>query len=186
LRELGSRFFAHAAPARSEEQAKELLAALARRYPDATHVVFAWRLGWPPAERAADAGEPTGTAGAPILAALRGANLSDVVVAVARYFGGTKLGKGGLVRAYGGVAREAIGALATDAVTAMARLEVRAPYERIGALKRLVRGGRVELIEEEYGAAARFLFAVALDGREAFEAALADLALAATERTPGH
>ncbi|HLF55352.1 MAG TPA: YigZ family protein [Thermoanaerobaculia bacterium] len=181
LRELGSRFFAFVAPAASIEAAKAAVAALQKRYPDATHVCFAWRVGWPAAERAADAGEPAGTAGPPILQALRSAGLTDVVAAVVRYFGGTQLGKGGLVRAYGGVVRAALAGLPARAERARVALEVRAAYERIGALKRLVRPGTIELASETYDERALLLFAVALEARAGFEAALAELGLEARE-----
>ena len=181
LRERGSRFFAFVAAAESVEAARAFLDELARRYPDATHICFAWRVGWPPAERAADAGEPAGTAGPPLLAALRTAGLTDVVGAVARYFGGTKLGKGGLVRAYGGALRAALEGLATREESVRVRLAVELPYERVGAVKRLLRSGRVELAEESYGEAARLVLAVEPGDRAGFDEALAELGLVARE-----
>src|SRR5205085_1574089 len=83
-------------PAADEAAAKALLSALEREMPNATHHCWAWRLGSPPRERGADAGEPAGTAGMPILQVLRGAGLSDVMAVVVRWYGGVKLGKGGL------------------------------------------------------------------------------------------
>lgn len=176
-RELGSRFFAFVAPAASVDEAKRFVATLEARFPDATHVCFAWRVGWPPAERGADAGEPAGTAGAPILQALRAAELTDTAAAVVRYFGGTKLGKGGLVRAYGDVTREALAAAETRRERPRERFEVRCPYERVGAVRRLLRAGAVELVDERYEADAVLILAVALAERETFLAALADLRL---------
>jgi uncharacterized YigZ family protein len=181
LREQGSRFFAFVAAAESVDSAKAFVDELARRYPDATHVCFAWRIGWPPAERAADAGEPAGTAGPPLLAALRSAGLTDVVAAVVRYFGGTKLGKGGLVRAYGGALRAALEALATREESLRVRLAVELPYERVGAVKRLLRPGRVELAEESYGESACLVLAVEPADRAGLDEALAALGLAARE-----
>jgi putative IMPACT (imprinted ancient) family translation regulator len=98
---------------------------------------------------------------------------------VVRWFGGTKLGKGGLVRAYGGVVREALEALPTRAERARVVLAVEAPHERVGALKRLLRGDGVTLVTERYGVAARLVFAVAIEERAGFEAALAELGLEA-------
>jgi putative IMPACT (imprinted ancient) family translation regulator len=135
-------------------------------------------VGWPPAERAADAGEPAGTAGAPLLAALRGARLTDVVVAVVRYFGGTKLGRGGLARAYAGAAAEALARLPTRGESRRARLVVRTSHERQGAVRRLLRAGRVELESERYDAAVELVLAVALDDLSDLERALADLGVA--------
>ena len=139
------------APARRpSRRPKAFLADAARAsFPDATHHCFAWRLGWPPAERAADAGEPAGTAGQPILRALRGAGLTDVVVVVVRWFGGTKLGKGGLARAYAGAtpagardaadpARAAAAAIASGSspTTASRRRQAPAPPARRRARER--------------------------------------------------
>ena len=95
IRERGSVFLAAIAPAADEAAAKAFLARLQKELPDATHHCWAWRLGAPPRERGADAGEPAGTAGVPILQVLRGAGLSDAMAVVARWFGGIKLGKGG-------------------------------------------------------------------------------------------
>jgi uncharacterized YigZ family protein len=182
LRATGSRFFAFVAPAADAAAAKAYVEALRRRHPDATHVCYAWRLGWPPIERAADAGEPAGTAGAPILAALAGAGLSDVVAAVVRWFGGTKLGKGGLARAYGGAVRAGLETLPTREVRERVRLLLALPYERLGAVKRLLRAPEVELVAERYGETVELELAVVPEARAALEAALADLALAARPR----
>jgi uncharacterized YigZ family protein len=179
LRDRGSRFFAVVAPAGSPEEARAAVEEQTRRHPAATHLCFAWRIGWPPRERAADAGEPAGTAGPPILAALAAAGLSDAVATVARYFGGTKLGRGGLVRAYGGALRLALAELATREVLFRERLAVALPYERLGAVKRLLAPPEVELAAERYGAAVELEVWVAPESRAAFDAALADLALAA-------
>ena len=84
IREKGSRFLAVLGPAASEEEAKARLAGLEKLHPDATHHCWAWRQGSPPRERSSDAGEPAGTAGVPILQALRGAGLSDVMAVVVR------------------------------------------------------------------------------------------------------
>lgn len=99
---LGSKFLAAVAPAQSIGEAELLLHQRSRRYPDASHHCWGYRIGRPGdlMERSSDAGEPSGTAGRPILDALRGACLENVACVVSRYFGGTKLGTGGLVRAY--------------------------------------------------------------------------------------
>jgi hypothetical protein len=98
VRERASRFLAFVSPASTPEEAGALLAQLKKEYHDATHVAFAWKIGSGAStrERASDAGEPSGTAGKPIAAAIASAGVTDVVAAVVRYFGGTKLGTGGL------------------------------------------------------------------------------------------
>jgi uncharacterized YigZ family protein len=99
----GSRFIGFASPAASAESAEQWAGSIAGRYRDATHTCWAWRMGTGDRSRfrTNDAGEPSGTAGNPILDALDRRGLSDTVCAVVRYFGGRKLGTGGLARAYG-------------------------------------------------------------------------------------
>jgi uncharacterized YigZ family protein len=175
IREKGSRFLAVVSPAADEAAAKGILESLARRYPDATHHCWAWRLGRQARERSADAGEPAGTAGVPMLQVLRGARLSDVVAVVIRWFGGTKLGKGGLARAYAGAVREAVAGLPVVSRVPVVRLGVEVPYERVGAVKRLIRPPEVELEREEYGATARLELVVHEERLEALRESLAEL-----------
>ena len=126
-----------AQPVDSEEAARELVGGLQRVHFDASHHCSAWRLRdgvW----RTQDAGEPSGSAGAPILAAIDGAGLVDTAVVVVRYFGGTKLGVGGLIRAYGDAAREAlIGARRRIGLRAV-RLRVRYPYAHTAQVMRVL------------------------------------------------
>lgn len=178
IREKGSVFLAILGPAADEEAAKARMAELAREFPDATHHCWAWRLGNPPRERASDAGEPSGTAGFPILQVLRGSGLSDVLAVVVRWFGGTRLGKGGLARAYAAAAREAAAALPVVTRVPTARLSLRVPYERVGAVKRLVHPPEVELEREEYGEDALLVLVVHEEREKPLRAALADLGLA--------
>lgn len=100
----GSEFLAFAERADSAPEALAQLAALRTRYPDATHYCWAYQIG--PLYRFSDDGEPGGTAGAPMLRAIGGQDIDHVMVVVVRYYGGIKLGTGGLVRAYGGAAAE--------------------------------------------------------------------------------
>jgi uncharacterized YigZ family protein len=113
LRVKGSRFIGFARAADSAAEAEAWVAELGRRFHDATHVAFAYRLraaDGRSAFRSSDAGEPAGTAGRPILDALERRGLSNTVCAVVRYFGGVKLGTGGLARAYGECASAALDA----------------------------------------------------------------------------
>ena len=180
LRVKGSRFLAVVAPAADEAAARGVVEAVRREHPGATHHCFAWRLGAEPRERSSDAGEPAGTAGPPILRALRGAGLSDAVAVVTRWFGGVKLGKGGLARAYAAAVREALAAAVAVERTPTVALEVEVPYPALGAVKRLVHPPEVELAAERYGAAAARLSLIAHAARRAeLEDALAALGLAA-------
>ena len=175
IREKGSCFLAVIGPAADEAASKVALEELARRYPDATHHCWAWRIGQPPRERSADAGEPAGTAGVPILQVLRGAGLSDILAVVIRWFGGTRLGKGGLARAYAAATREAVQGLSVATRVPTVRLAVEVPYERVGAVKRLIHPPEVELESEEYGAAARLVLVVQELRKQALLESLAEL-----------
>ena len=104
----GSRFIVDIRPARSADDALAQVAAVREQYPDASHHCWAYRLHHQSQTRSSDDGEPGGSAGRPILAQIEGHELFDLVVVVTRYFGGTKLGVGGLIRAYGGTAGKAL------------------------------------------------------------------------------
>jgi len=177
VREKGSRFLAVVAPAVDETAAEAVLEALRAEHPDATHHCWAWRLGATAEERSSDDGEPSGTAGVPILQVLRGRELSDVVAVVVRWYGGTRLGKGGLARAYAAAAREAAEAAPVGRRVPRDEIAVVLPYELIGAVKRLVRPPEVELKRESYGARVRFVLSVHRHLRGQLEASLADLGI---------
>lgn len=179
VRERASRFLAFARECSTPESAAETVAALRREFHDATHVAFAWLIGPPESvrTRASDDGEPSGTAGRPIAASIESSGLTDVVVAVVRYYGGTKLGTGGLARAYRGAAAGAL----EDAGRAL-RVEtrgvlVRCAYARIGELKRLVRPPEVAVAEESFGEDARVRLAVYPSRVESLLAELAEARL---------
>jgi len=178
VRDRGSRFFAFVAPAATAAEARAWVETLRRRFPDATHCCFAWRIGWPPAERGADAGEPSGTAGQPMLAVLRGAELTGVVAAVLRWFGGTKLGKGGLARAYAGALQAAVARLPTRRELPGRELTLPVPFARVGTVKRLLRPPDIELVAERYGEEAELVVRVAERVRAELDAALAELGIA--------
>ena len=133
----GSRFIGQVFPAADREQAAARLQQVRRRYHDATHHCSAWRVGAPGSDRSRsdDDGEPSGTAGPPILGAIEGAGVYQVLVVVTRYFGGTKLGSGGLVRAYGEAARQALAAAPRRAVWLEQVLALRCPWDALGTVE---------------------------------------------------
>ena len=105
----GSRFIAHAYPVETEDEVKEIVAALKKEYYDARHHVYAYRLGYLGDKfRANDDGEPSGSSGRPVLGQIDSNELSDILVVVVRYFGGIKLGIPGLIRAYKTATADAI------------------------------------------------------------------------------
>ena len=150
-----SRFLGYARPIADLDQAREAIAEIARRHHDARHVCYAWRLGVPPtvAEIKNDAGEPSGTAGEPLLVALRKHDVSNALAVVVRYFGGVKLGTGGLARAYGETAEAAIAEAGIRDILLGRRFRARFPYAMQKTLSRLLEryGGRP--LEQDYAEA---------------------------------
>ncbi|ANE54122.1 MULTISPECIES: IMPACT family protein [Methylomonas] len=132
-----SRFIGVISPCRSEAEALAVLTDLHRRYPDASHIVYAYRIQSADGLvcRFYDAGEPSGTAGKPIFQHLEGKQLINLVVAVVRYFGGIKLGAGGLTRAYGNVAKAVIEAADIVDYVEFAEVDLTLDYSRLQPLE---------------------------------------------------
>lgn len=175
IREKGSRFLAVLVPVETETGATVALDELRSEHRDATHHCWARRLGLPARERSSDDGEPAGTAGMPILQVLRGAELSDAMIVVVRWYGGTKLGKGGLARAYAAAAREALEGVRRVERVERVTLEVVLPYAQVGAVKRLLDSPGCLLLSEEYGEAVRLELSIAAPGLNGFRESVADL-----------
>ena len=171
IRVKGSRFVGQALSATSEDEAIERLQTIRKRHHDATHHCSAWIVGPPGAtvERSDDDGEPSGTAGQPILHPLRGSGRHDGMVVVTRWFGGTKLGAGGLVRAYGECAREAIAAAGSRKIWITATLEVDLDYEDVGHVEAVLAraGGTVHAVGRSFEARPRFVVTLLASGTEA-------------------
>jgi len=172
-----SRFIATLAPVFSVEEAKEFIARIKDEFPDATHNVPAFVIGYGASVTAhsnAD-GEPSGTAGRPALAVLQGSGLGDAAVVVTRYFGGTKLGTGGLVRAYGDAVRAVleITPRAEKVPTYIVKIDL--PYKYYERLKHLVEIHNGIIREEDFAAEVTLNCEFAADGFPAFEAALKEL-----------
>ncbi len=154
---VGSRFLAFASPATSPEEAHAVLDALRRTHYDATHHCSAWRLGTTPdAFRACDDGEPAGTAGRRILTSIDRRSLTDLMLVVVRYFGGTKLGVGGLARAYTD---------ATDAVLDLVTIETRYvydaftitfPYDQTSQVHHVLEGMGADILDRRWGDAVTY------------------------------
>lgn len=142
-----SRFISFAAPVVSAAEATEFVRSMSD--PKCSHNCFAWRLSCG-SERNSGDGEPGGTAGPPILAAITGAGLHDVVVLVQRHYGGIKLGTGGLVRAYGGAAAKALSKAVPIEVEATTQVFATFQARDTGAVYMTLAKYKLELIEPEF------------------------------------
>jgi uncharacterized YigZ family protein len=147
-----SRFITNAGPAFSVAEAQAFIAKVKDKYPDATHHVPVYLIGHGSATIAhcSDAGEPSGTAGRPALAVLQGSSFGDVVLVITRYFGGTKLGTGGLVRAYGDSVRQALEEMPQAKKVSTTVLMFIVPYSLYEQTKILVIGHDGLIVDENF------------------------------------
>ncbi|MFN2184918.1 MAG: IMPACT family protein [Anaerolineae bacterium] len=154
LQVLNSRFIATAAPVFSVDEAKAFVARIRNEFADASHNVPAYLVGYGASlvAHCTDDGEPSGTAGRPALAVLRGSGLGDVAVVVTRYFGGTKLGTGGLVRAYGDAVRAVLDILPRAEKVPTHIVLVIADYTFFERVRLAVDAHRGEILGEEFAA----------------------------------
>lgn len=153
----GSRFIASVAPARIKDEAQSFVDSIRKEYFDATHNCYAYRFGSDGLQfRAADDGEPSGSAGKPILFILQKFAVSDIVLVVTRYFGGTKLGVGGLARAYSDSAESVLKQCELMDVFHTKQVKIFCIYEDISAIKRLLAVYAVRF-EEDYHDAVEFI-----------------------------
>jgi len=151
FKDRGSRFLAFAFPVEDEETIKVELQNLKERYPDATHHCYAWVLGADRARyRANDDGEPNHSAGSPILRQINSFELSQVLVVVVRYYGGTNLGVPGLINAYGHATRLALEASSFQVQRLQCRVVLKFPFGEDGNAYRLVNQVQAEVTELIY------------------------------------
>ena len=132
------RFIASLAPAASEAEARDFIAAVSKEFNDANHNAFAYKIGLGDSalRRFSDDGEPASTAGPPMLDVLDKYDLTQVVVVGTRYFGGVKLGVGGLIRAYRGCAEAGVGAAPIETRYFTRAFQIQVPYEHVGGTLR--------------------------------------------------
>lgn len=152
LRISNSRFIASAAPAPSVEEARAFLARIGGQFSDATHNVPVYIIGHGASTvmHCSDDGEPSGTAGRPALAVLKGSGIGDIAVVITRYFGGTKLGTGGLVRAYSSSMRAVLEVLPLARKVLCHTCRVDIPYSLYEQVKRLALSMPSVILEEEF------------------------------------
>jgi len=177
IKVINSRFIATAAPTFTVDEAKAFISRVRSEFSDATHNVPAYVIGHGNSivAHCHDDGEPSGTAGRPALAVLRGSGLGDVAVVVTRYFGGTKLGTGGLVRAYGDAVRSVLASLPRALKVATHTVVVVVPYSHFERAQRLVAAHSGQVIGQAFSAEVTLTARFAVERLPAFQGALAEM-----------
>ncbi|TVR87857.1 MAG: DUF1949 domain-containing protein [Spirochaetaceae bacterium] len=175
-----SRFIASAHPVESSTEVKGILQNLRQQNPRAAHVVYAFRVGGLTRDEfgMSDDGEPKGTAGRPVLEVLRGSSITNVLLSVVRYFGGTKLGTGGLVRAYTVAAQGVLEQLSVEVLESRTSVLLECPYELHQSIRRLCDGYAfqdVRIDSESFGSVVRLELNMRTELVPALEAALRDV-----------
>ena len=171
---VNSRFIASLAPVFSVDEAKTYITRIKTEFADASHNVPLYLIGHGDSEIAhcTDAGEPSGTAGRPALAVLRGSGLGDVAVVVTRYFGGTKLGTGGLVRAYSEAVRSVVEAVPRAERVPTHTIMAEYPYRLVTPVRQLVAAQRGQILDEEFAASVTLTARFPVEHFPAFQSAL--------------
>ena len=170
-----SRFLCALAPAATEEEAQEFIARVRKEHPTATHNCFAYVIGADASvQKASDDGEPGGTAGVPMLQMLTRRDVRYAVAVVTRYYGGVKLGAGGLIRAYGGVVGEALDAIGTVTRRRYRLVTVTVDHQRAGKTQNDLRSTGRTVTDLRYGSAVEIEVALPEADLEGFRAWLAD------------
>jgi len=174
---LNSRFIAAAAPAFSVEEARDFIARIKSEFPDASHHVPAFLIGYGASviAHSTDAGEPSGTAGRPMLAVLQGSGLGDIVVVVTRYFGGTKLGTGGLVRAYSDAVKAVLAELPRAEKIPTHVVMLACDYSLFERIRLLIGEHHGQILDEEFGVDVTLTVRFAVQRFDAFQDALREL-----------
>ncbi|HEY80452.1 MAG TPA: YigZ family protein [Anaerolineae bacterium] len=173
-----SRFIATVSYAPTVADARAFIQTIRQEFPDATHNVWAYLVG-PPGSAAqmgySDDGEPHGAAGRPAFTVLQHSGIGDIVAVITRYFGGVKLGKGGLARAYRDGVKQALATLPLAEHRVMATMEVVIPYAFITPLQRLLPDYEAKILSEEYGADAAYRLQLPLEHSATFADAVIGL-----------
>jgi uncharacterized YigZ family protein len=172
-----SRFISSLTPSFSVEEAKAFIQRIKAEFPNASHHVPAYLIGYGDSVIAhcSDAGEPSGTAGRPTLAVLQGSGLGDVTVVVTRYFGGTKLGTGGLVRAYAQAVRLAVEDVPRAQRVLTHTLMLAFPYTYLERIRLMVASMGGNILDEQFAADVTMTVQLKVERLEGFQSKLNDL-----------
>lgn len=167
-----SRFIARAKRCENERELALFLRQFASEHQTAGHLAYAFRMKTPEGmvARFSDAGEPAGTAGKPIMQMLDGQNYVNCCVAVVRYYGGINLGTGGLVRAYGGTAKQAMDQAGSMPFVEMVQLKISTSYKRVDELTREVQKCQGEILDKQFDEAVHFLLKLPMDAAQQIRA----------------
>ena len=171
-----SKFIATAAPVNDVAAANEFIAEIKKKFHDASHNCSAYRIGKGKSLifKYSDDGEPSGTAGAPILKAIEKRELSDICVVVTRYFGGTKLGTGGLSRAYGQSTSELLKKCEVEKKYELKSLEFRVEFDFVGVVHNILEKFKVDIKDSQYGDDVLFIVDVRLTSLAALKEKLTE------------
>lgn len=151
LTDRGSRFYAYAFPLKQENNIELIRSKVSKKHPDATHHCYAWRFHIPPLQEFdSDDGEPRGTAGLPILNAIKSKNLINILVIVVRYFGGTKLGKPGLIQAYRDTAQKALESAKMEQLAYFQTFMLEYPYQVENEVQTLIHRYKMDIGQSSY------------------------------------
>ncbi len=160
-KEKGSRFISLAYPVVNEDEIKEIVSGLKEKYYDARHHCYAWRLGAAKTHfRANDDGEPSSTAGKPILGQIQSNDLTNVLIVVVRYFGGIKLGVSGLINAYREAAADAIANAVIVEKTVNEQVRIQFSYLAMNDVMKIVKEEAPEVLERNFEIACEMLLAI--------------------------
>ena len=171
-----SKFLAFAHPVSTSAEAREVIASYQKRYHDARHVCWAYMLGSARTDfLSTDNGEPSGTAGKPILGQINSFGLTDIVIVVVRYFGGIKLGTSGLIAAYREAAREALEAADIIECHDMERISFTFPYLAMNDVMRLTKNGGVTVVEQIFDNSCSMTLSIRADEADMLRSRLADI-----------
>lgn len=174
---INSRFIASAGPVLSTDDAKQFIRSIKERFPDATHHVPAYVIGAGNSVTAycSDDGEPSGSAGRPVLSVLQGSGLGDAAIVVTRYFGGTKLGIGGLVHAYGDAAKEVLAVLPRAEKVPTCTVMMAIEYSLFDRVRLMLKKHHAKTLAEDFGADVTITAQFVMDSFSSFQTDLSEL-----------
>jgi uncharacterized YigZ family protein len=172
-KEKGSKFLAFAVPVQSEEEVKAFIAQKRKEHHLAVHVCSAFRLGADKKlYRASDDGEPSNSAGPPILGQIQAFDLTNILIAVVRYYGGTNLGVGGLISAYRNAAKEALEAAQIVKKEEEIQFSIQFPYEKLYLVMDLLKKANVEIVQQSLDSECSLLLRIELSSSKIIQAQL--------------